>query len=650
MLSYLWGMLDPGFLAPAWLLVGFFAMAALAALEVRSYRLRQRAVRAFAASHLVAALAANVSQPRRVLKALLIIAALGLLCFALARPYLFYDWTDEKRSGIDVMLAVDCSKSMLTQDVHPSRLERAKLAIADFADYLPADRLGLIAFAGDAFLECPLTLDHDAFLDAVRDLDTDTIPKPGTDVATAIDEASDALQSQPANMKFLILVSDGEDLEGRVLTAAHQAAQNGLKIFTVGVGTPEGDRILERDDSGIFTYHRDQNGNDVISHLDENTLRQIADITGGAYEPLGQEGDGLEQIYRRYIAPLPMQELGERRQKIHIERFEWPLGAAILFLMAEFLINDRARSRETLAPEPPPRHVRRRAAAKSVAAVAATVLALPGFAGSSALRAAELGDAQRAYQAGDYDTSMEDYEKAAQSDPAHPELQFNRGDAAYKAGEFSEAEEAFHAALATRDLSLQEQTYYNLGNTQYEHGAALRSVDTKRTIQLWRAALHSYECALKLKTAADTQHNYEVVKRKLEELQQQPQQGGDQPSSDSGQGKSGPNGQQSGQGQTEAGASQGGAGNQGQSNGEQNGADSPNGANGNQASRSPGTGQGKVQAYSGTRGQDLKDPQIRSRQEAENLLDSLAGEQKRISARSLSSDGENQPPPSGKDW
>ena len=253
----------------------------------------------------------------------------------------------------------------------------------DLAAKLPGDRLGLIAFAGDAFLQCPLTLDHDAFLDALRDLDTDTIPRLGTDMATAINEASDALRSQPNNMKFVILISDGEDLEGRALEAARKAAQNGIKIYTVGVGTPEGDRIPERGEGAYLSYHHDLNGQEVISRLDENTLRQISDITGGSYAPLGAAGDGLEQIYNRSIALLPQQNQEEKRQKIHIERFEWPLAAAILLLMWEFLISERARAPKAEAPR---RSTRRRSATKSMAATTAAVcvlMAAPIHAGRS---------------------------------------------------------------------------------------------------------------------------------------------------------------------------------------------------------------------------------------------------------------------------
>ena len=643
MLSYLWDAIDPGFLRPVWLLVGIVAMGVIVWLELRSRWLRERAIHTFAASHLVQALVANVSPVRRVLKALLLISATGLLFVALARPYLFYEWTDEHSSGVDVLLAVDCSKSMLTQDVPPSRLERAKLAISDFAARLPADRLGLIAFAGDAFLQCPLTLDHDAFLDSVRGLDTDTIPRPGTDIATAIDVASDALRSQPNNMKFVILISDGEDLEGRALDAARKAAQSGLRIFTVGVGTPEGDRIPEHGEAGYLSYHHDLEGNEVVSHLDENTLRQIADITGGSYAPLGQAGDGLDQIYNRSIATLPRQNLKEQRQKIHIERFEWPLAAAILFLMWEFLISERAPA---LKPEPPRRAPRRRSA-KILATTTAVALAL-----LAPLHAGDLADAQRAYQKGDFDTSMQDYQKASDAYPTRPELQFDRGDAAYKAGDYSEAEEAFRKALETPNLNVQEQTYYNLGNTQYEHGAALLKVDQKRTMELWKAALHSYENALKLKSAPDTQHNYDIVKRKLDELKQKQDQGGNQDSSDSSQGKSGSSGQQSGRsGSSDSSSNGDNSGNKDNSNNPSNDANAASGDKSGQPTNKTGNSSNpNYQAYSGTRSQDQVDSQISSRQDANNLLDSLQGEEHHITARSYNGDGTAPPTPSGKDW
>lgn len=686
-MNELWGKLDPGFFAPIWLIVGFFAVLAVLFLEIGARRRRNQALRLFAAPHLVAMLTAAVSPFKRTLKRILLITAVGFLFVAMARPHLFNDWRDESRTGLDILMAVDCSKSMLTEDVKPSRLERAKLAITDFADRLPDNRLGLIAFAGDAFLQCPLTLDHDAFQTAVRELDTNTIPRPGTDVATAIDQALLALKSQSGNMKFLILVTDGEDLEGRAIDAAKAAAQSGLKIYTVGVGTPNGGIVPESDDDAQYNpssdhYHHDSNGQIVQSKLDENSLRQIAEVTGGAYVPLGQRGEGLQEIYDRYIATLPRQHIEERREKIPIERFEWPLSLAILLLVWEFLTNERANTPDTeLSPvTASPRRQPQRRPARQAAVTVPLVLGLImlGMAGST--RAASTDTAEQDYKAGKYQEAMQNYHQAVESQPDRSDLQYNLGDAAYKAGEFNAAEEAFRKTLETPDLGLQEKTYYNLGNTEFKHGEAMQKVDDKKTVGLWEQALHSYESALKLKPSDDTKHNYEVVKEKLEQLKKQQQQQEQQNKKDQQQdgkngqnGKSGQSGQDSKQNQN----------NQQQQN--QQGQNNPqNGQNQSQQqqqgdkqdqNKQPGSpqddkdGQQQQQqsqanakdpantqqrAYSGTRTQDKQDPGIKSRQEAEDLLDSLKDDEHHITARTLQGlqgNGQPQPPPaSGKDW
>jgi Ca-activated chloride channel family protein len=652
MISALWDKLDPGFLIPVWLLAGLLAVTAVLFLEIGAYRRRKQAVRLFAASHLATSLTSSVSLAKRTLKAGLLVTAVALLFIALARPHLFFDWREENRSGLDVMLAVDCSKSMLTEDVKPNRIERAKLAIADFAERLPGNRLGLIVFAGDAFLQCPLTLDHDAFQTAVRELDTDTVPRPGTDIATAIDQAINALKSQPANMKFLILITDGEDLEGRALEAARNAAQNGLKIYTVGVGTPSGGSIPERDDFGSIQYHRDANGEVVESKLDESALRQIADLTGGAYVPLGQRGEGLETIYDRYIASLPKQNLEQKHERIPIERFEWPLAAAILFLIWEFMTNERAKP-----PTPPlsvtDRPISRRRRARKIAATTVSIIGVLIGAFPGSLSAANSDTAERDYKSGNYEDSLQNYREATAKKPKQNDLQYDRGDAAYKAGEYSEAEDAFHQALETPDLGLQENTYYNLGNAQFRHGEALQKVDTKKTISLWEEALHSYDSALKLKLSADARHNYEIVKKKLEELKKQQQQQQQNKNNSSKSDKKNQSGQSSQQGQGDP---------------QQNPADPDNPQNNDQNSSSqqsepgdksdqekkPGSGKKAqnhpTQAYSGTRSQDQVDPGIKSRQDAENLLDSLKDSERHVTARTLNGDNQPQPTASGKDW
>ena len=660
-MSQLWEQLDPGFLAPIWLGLGLIAVVAVILLEVGAERHRRKALRAFVSPHLLAALTGNISIFKRVLKRVLLVLAVALLFLAMARPHLFFRWSEEERTGLDVLIAVDCSKSMLTQDAKPNRLGRAQLAVEDFAAHLPGNRLGLIAFAGDAFLECPLTLDHDAFLSALRDLDTDTIPRPGTDIASAINEGVVALKSQPNNLKFMILITDGEDLEGRAFDAAKAAAQAGLRLYTVGVGTPLGGPIPVQDENGGTAYLRDSTGELVQSRLDENALRQMAEITGGAYQPLGDRGEGLEALYHRYIEPLPKQHLEEKREKIPFEWFEWPLAAAILLLAWEFLVQERIRS-ATPSPLVPVRSPRRMAARVPAGVPVLTCALLVGSLVGG--RAATTDTAEREYKSGQYEDAAQKYRDATRTEPNRRDLEYDRGDAAYKAGEYNEAEEAFRKALETPDLKLQDDSYYNLGNTQFKHGEALEKVDKQKARQLWEQSLHSYESALKLKDAADTRHNYEVVKKKLEELKKQQQQQKDDQKKDGDQSQQG---QGQSQGQSGKGPDQ--DKNQGQDPNQKGNQPDNNGRDqsqqGNQPQDQPGNIDGDRQkdqsgggnqkmtqgsARSRARDKDQEDPGIKNQQEAEALLDSTKDNEHRVSARSLN--GDNVPPPtaSGKDW
>ncbi len=413
-MNELWERIDPGFFAPVWLGVGLLAVIAVGLLELGAQRRRTQAIRLFAAAHLVPLLTGNISPRARALKRLLLLLAVGLLFLAMARPHLFFKWTEETRTGLDLLLAVDCSRSMLTEDVNPNRIERAKLAVEDFADHFPNNRLGLIAFAGDAFLECPLTLDHEAFLSSVRDLDTETIPRPGTDVAAAIDQAVLALKSQPGNLKFLLLITDGEDLEGRAAEAAQNAAKAGLKIYTIGVGTPQGGVIPLRDDAGAIAFIHDNNNQTVHSKLDEEGLRRIAQITGGAYEPLGAHGEGLETVYRRYIASLPKQHFEEKREKVRYEQFEWPLGLAALFLAWDFLVRERVRSGAAeIEAAPVKRGTRRR----TLSATVARLLLGSCLLGLGAARAATADLAERDYKSGKYSDAARNMARRSRSSP-----------------------------------------------------------------------------------------------------------------------------------------------------------------------------------------------------------------------------------------
>ena len=197
-----------------------------------------------------------------------------------------------KRKGIDILFAVDTSRSMLAEDLTPNRLERARLGIIDFVRRLEGDRVGLIPFAGSAFALCPLTLDYEAFRESLNALDTDLIPRQGTDLASAIKEAERLFDENGNNHRVLVLLTDGEDIQGDVIDAAKAAAKKGMAIYTVGVGSPEGANIPIQMRNGRTDFVRDESGKVVRTTLDESTLKKIAEETNALYVPLGRGARG----------------------------------------------------------------------------------------------------------------------------------------------------------------------------------------------------------------------------------------------------------------------------------------------------------------------------------------------------------------------
>jgi Ca-activated chloride channel family protein len=236
-----------------------FVLAGLLVLFAGSRRARERLLGQFCSLRLLPLLLVSHSPVLRRLKQGLIAAGVLLAVFALARPQWGYDWQELSARGVDVVFVIDTSRSMLSQDVLPSRLERAKLAIYDCVEKMTGNRVGLVAFAGDAFLQCPLTLDYDAFRQTLEAVDTNTIAEGGTDLGVGLDVAAKALEDS-GNHKIIVLLTDGEDLEGQGVTEAQALAGQGVTIYTVGVGTPAGEIIPILNASGQTDFVRDERG------------------------------------------------------------------------------------------------------------------------------------------------------------------------------------------------------------------------------------------------------------------------------------------------------------------------------------------------------------------------------------------------------
>ena len=505
-----------------WLVAGLGACTVLGFAFVHFHRKGQIALQKFASNRLLEKLIQNVSNGRRQVKRVLLLMAVAALFVALARPQVGFEWKEVKRKGIDILMAVDTSKSMLATDVKPNRLERSKLGIMDFVSRLEGDRVGLIPFAGTAFLMCPLTLDYDAFRQSLNALDTQIIPQGGTDLASAIREAQYAF-SNNANHKILVLVTDGEDLEGEALSAAKEAAGKGLTIYTVGVGTPAGELIPLQKNGGGVAFAKDEKGRVVKSRLDEKMLQDIARETGGQYEPMGQQAEGLEAIYQKKLSLVPKQELAERKQKVPLDRFEWPLLAAFILLLLEFGLSDRKLLRKRMPViKTAQRRIRKAGGGARIAASLAVVLV---FFLTLKTADASPANAEKAYLNGDYSRAETQYKAEAAKAPEDPQLQFNLGTASYKNGKYDEALNAFQAALNVQEIALQNKAYYNMGNALYRQGQATEKSNPRDTIRKWENALQAYEGALKLDSKdQDAIFNRDFVKKRLEELKKQQKQ------------------------------------------------------------------------------------------------------------------------------
>lgn len=509
------------FAQPLWLVTGLAICIGLAFFFRFMHKKRMATLEKFAAHQLVGQLTRNVSSRKRRSKNIFLLLAVFMCFAALARPQYGSKWVEVKRKGIDLLFALDTSKSMLAEDIKPNRLKRAHLAILDFVRQLDGDRVGLLPFAGSAYLMCPMTLDYDAFENSLSAVTTDIIPKGGTNIAAVITEATETL-SNAANHKILIILTDGEHLQGDTIKVAEEAAAKGLTIYTVGVGTSEGELIPlpEKNGSGFI---KDTAGNFVTSKLDEATLSQIAEVSEGLYVPLGMAGEGLETIYQEKLTLIPKDELAERRTKIPIDRFEWPLALAFFFLVVEVLIGQRkSNGRFSIIK------VVRRRFGKATTLTACILLLSFGQTAKSYASAGE-----EAYHQGDYLKSSEYYLEQLEKKSDDPVLQYNYGTSAYKNNMMDDAIAAFSNALKSADINLQEKSYFNRGNSYYRKGAEVVQGDPKAAVELWKQALESLDSALKLDPdRIETKNNYEIVKKQLEELERQQQKENEQQDQD----------------------------------------------------------------------------------------------------------------------
>ena len=489
----------------AYPLLVILAIALVPVMLLLAYRLeksKQRQIGKLVASSLIPALTASVSPRKKQLKAVLLAVGIALVAGAAARPQFGYVWQELKSKGIDVVFAIDTSRSMLAEDIKPNRLERAKLAVLDFIDKMGADRIGLVAFSGSAFLQCPLTLDYSAFRQSLEILEPGIIPVGGTDIASAIQVAENAFNREN-NFKLLILITDGEDLENRGVEVAKSAANRGVRVFTLGVGSQEGEIIPIINEEGRQDFVRDERGNVVRTRLDQTTLQKISAASNGFYSPLGPLGEGLETVYTLGLEEIPRQELNSRMNKLPIERYQWVLAGGILFLILEWLVGTRRSSRRMAS------HLTVSGLLVAACLAAPTDVPASVFEGQKHLRKGEFVEAEERYRA------------AIEEDPEDMRLRYNLGICLYRQGKYADAITVFQQALQGQDQDpeLQADILHNIGNAYYRRGESKIENRQPETRQDWARSLENYQGALVIDPEdEETAANLKFVQYQVENL------------------------------------------------------------------------------------------------------------------------------------
>jgi len=444
-----------------WLLLAPLLALCVAAILLFGSRRRDTLLTHFAAARLLPQLTERADSQRVFLKSFLITFAVLAVGIALARPQFGVEWTERKSRGLDIVFVLDSSKSMLATDLRPTRLERAKLAIRDLVNQLESDRIGLVAFAGRAFLQTPPTLDYAAFSESLDSVEPGIMSRGGSDIGNALLEAAKAFPAEN-NFKAVVLLTDGEDLGGEAMKAAKQAGNEGIRVYSIGIGTPEGEYLRILNENGKEEFVRDSSGQPIRSQLDEATLSEIAQITGGSYTRLSDQS--LNALYSSVIAMLPRSERESEMQEIRLERFQWPLAIAVIVLILESLI-------------------RRRSSTKT-----AFIVCLGGLLSISTPAPSQAQEA----------TPPEiQAPEPQQPRPTDPRLLYNQGTEALNAGDFETAESLFSDAIKrSNDHQIQRDALYNQAHSVNQRAeAAFSAQELEPAIELWKESENLFNSA-----------------------------------------------------------------------------------------------------------------------------------------------------------
>ncbi len=500
---------------------------------------------------MAARLAPAPAPVRRLWQMLLFMFGLLLALIAAARPQ--WGMKDENvyQKGRDLLIVLDVSRSMLAADVHPSRLGRAKVDLLDLVKQVRGDRVGLLAFRGRSVLLCPLTTDYGFLTQVLEGAGIDSAPVGETNIGDAIGEALQTFDAESGSHRAIVLVSDGEDLAGRLEGAIQKARDRGVAIFTVGFGSPEGAQLPAAPGKKEFLTHQ---GTPVVSRLNNELLSDIATRTGGAYVPVGLANVKLGDLYRDHLSRLTARDLEESVQRRYIERYQLFLALAVLcFLAVTFLsrgqIAASIRRRPANSPTPSPpgtRDLNPPAPRLKELAVALLLLGSHPLVTSAATNATSSSaatnlqvavtnvppgrrgarQAQNLYLIGKYPEAAATYKAAAQSSANHDTYDFNAGCAFLKAGLQDDAANSFRA-VGEAQGRLAASAAYNLGCALSQTTPPTPGTDpspdaAEQQVRHLKQAGSAFQRALKFNPSLDEgRRNLAVVADKLPEAESQ---------------------------------------------------------------------------------------------------------------------------------
>lgn len=419
---------------------------------------------------------------RRRIGAVLVLSAAVCSVIAMSGPQYGFQWQEIERQGIDIIIALDCSRSMLATDIAPTRLDRAKREIYDLLTMLQGDRVGLVAFSGTAFLQCPLTIDYPAFYLFLDALNPDYLPVGGSDMSAALAYAQEAFDPRSQAEKAVILITDGEHTgETDPIQAAQNAQKAGIKLFTIGVGSGDGVPVPETQGG----FKKDAAGQIILSRLDASLLTRMALSTGGSYVRSVAGDMDLETIYVEQIrSGMDAVTVESGRKRVWADRYQWPLAVAVMLLLLTRWIPPVKRTTTLL------------------------MIILPLYAIPLPVEAGPLQKGYDAYQQEQYDTALKQFIDGQLQDPDNPSVLYNIGNAYYKMKNFEAAKEHYLQALPKAPEALKPDLLYNLGNSAFRQGA-------------FKEAVENYKAALKLSPDdRQTKENLAFVQKQLEQQQQ----------------------------------------------------------------------------------------------------------------------------------